>query len=529
MTSRNQIAELPIGFQGLSSSKNQSQVSIDKLIQAENITYVDGTIQKIGGTSKYNATQLVDGGSAAVKILAGYEWAPIPNTYRQIILTSEGKLLRDTGDGSFATELATGLSVTKDGALFIDAGKELAANNRKLFIFTGTNSIQVLSGDGVTTSAITTPPADWTGSTHPIAAAIHEFRLWAALGHIVYYSTTDDHEDYTGAGSGVVSIYPGEGEEISFIVSFSSRLVVFKKPKGIYIVDTTDPTVANWRVDKVTDGVGCPSNFGFELLDNDLAFLNDVGHVQLASSVDTPGVIRSENLSEKTETDTLIREELSFGANVSKVRMLYYSEKRQLMFALPKLGESENSTILVYEFHLEDSSVKPAIIFRDTPVSLWLRTVGGIQRPVLGDDNGFVWDLDEASKSKDGVGYLGQFQSPHYDLSHIDPKLATINKTGMFLELIAEPLGNWDLTVDIYWDDELVVTKTFNMGITGAALGSFTLDTDALGGNQVVNRKRKIEGQGRRISFVGRNSGIGQDFSIAKFYLHFMVNEESLR
>jgi len=49
-----------------------------------------------------------------------------------------------------------------------------------------------------------------------------------------------------------------------------------------------------------------------------------------------------------------------------------------------------------------------------------------------------------------------------------------------------------------------------------------------LAGDQVLNKKRRITGGGRRISLQGRNSGDGQDFSVSKFYLHFRVSDERL-
>ena len=163
-----------------------------------------------------------------------------------------------------------------------------------------------------------------------------------------------------------------------------------------------------------------------------------------------------------------------------------------------------------------------AVSTKDTNRSLWLKEdSSGIQRPASGDDAGFVWDLDQENRSKDGSGYNGKFQSPQLDLSHLDPALGVREKNGKFLELVVEPAGNWDLSVDILWDDSISETVTFNMGTSGSTLGSFVLDTDKLAGANLINKRRRIHGAGRRLSIVGRNSGDGQDFSIAKFYILF--------
>jgi hypothetical protein len=114
------------------------------------------------------------------------------------------------------------------------------------------------------------------------------------------------------------------------------------------------------------------------------------------------------------------------------------------------------------------------------------------------------------------------------DFSWVDPSLSTKRKIGQFLEVVVAPTGQWNLTVSILWDGTTVQTITFNMGVTGAALGSFILGTDKLAGDQILNRKRRIVGSGRRLSLAGSNSGAGEDFSVAQFMLHCLVGDERL-
>jgi hypothetical protein len=149
-----------------------------------------------------------------------------------------------------------------------------------------------------------------------------------------------------------------------------------------------------------------------------------------------------------------------------------------------------------------------------------------IARPVIGDDAGFVWLLDRDSRTKGGLGYPGEFQTPPDDLSRIDPALATKRKNGDFLELVVEPKGNWNLSVDILWDGTIKQTVVFNMGTTGAAIGSFVLGTDLLGGDQILNKKKRIVGSGTRFSIIGRNGSAGEDFSVARAYLYFRPSDE---
>jgi len=202
--------------------------------------------------------------------------------------------------------------------------------------------------------------------------------------------------------------------------------------------------------------------------------------------------------------------------------------KREVHFGLAGSGSTVNNRRLVVDFNRPDL---PRFRFseRDTPESVWLKQdIDNVPRLTIGDDAGFVWNLDQDTRSKDGVGYEGKFESPQVDLSFLDPSLGTKRKEGKFLEIAVEPTGDWDLNVDILWDGAITQTVTFNMGITGATLGTFVLGTDKLAGSISLNRKKRITGGGRRFSIAGRNSGAGEDFSVSKFYLHFLVGDERI-
>ena len=80
--------------------------------------------------------------------------------------------------------------------------------------------------------------------------------------------------------------------------------------------------------------------------------------------------------------------------------------------------------------------------------------------PICGDDAGFVWKLDNDTRSKDGVAFEGKFQTPHDDFGWKENILVAKRKIGQFLELVVEPQGNWNVDVDVYWDDTLENTYT---------------------------------------------------------------------
>lgn len=517
------VVEIPIGQGGLTGTKNQSLITPDQLIVATNVAYDTGTIKKEGGATKYNSTAI----SGTPDVIGGYDWWPDTATQRMVVVTSAGTILKDSGGGTFSTTLASGLTVSDTVPMFVEGGKEAAANNRKLFIFTGQNQVKVLSGDGATAASIAIPPADWT-SNFPTTGTNHEGRLWAAGNsndpHRVYYSTATNHEDLTGAGSGSISVYPGEGEKIVSILSFKGLLVCWKFPVGIYYIDTTDPTIANWKVKKLSTGTGGVSPLGYVIADDDVLFMDASGNFQLLSTVTEFGDVSSSNLSQRAQMNTFVRDNINF-TGLNKCRAAYYGFKREAHFALFGSSATTNNRRIVIDLNGQ----VPRFRFsdRDTNHTIWLRKdTDNVPKLLMGSSGGFVYKLDQVTTAKDGLGYNSTFQSSHTDFSHVDPVLATKQKQGQFLELVVEPTGNWNLAVDIYWDNTYSQTVYFNMGTSGAALGSFTLGTDTLGGDAVLNRKQRISGGGRRFSMSCSNSGANENFSVARFYLHFVVGDE---
>ena len=522
------VVEVPM-MGGLTGTKNQSTIHPDQLLQANNVSFASGALSKEGGAVKYNSTAII----GSPNIIAGHDWFPTDAVQRMIVVLSDGTIKKDSGAFTFPTTLASALTVANTVPMFVEGAKEAAANNRKLFIFTGKNAVQVLSGDGVTTTALLTPPADWSAANQPVVGAIHEFRLWGAGNlndpHRVYYSTTGNHEDMTGAGSGSITVYPGEGEKIVGMISFKGLLLLWKYPKGLYYIDTTDPTIANWKVRVVSRATGGVSPLGQVLIDNDIIYLDAAGNFQLVSATLEFGNMAANNLSQKFQINSFLHDNVNL-SRLQQIRAMYYGNRREVHFLLSSLNSTVNNRRMVIDFNMAE----PRFRFsdRDTMDSIWLRMdIDNIQRPMIGDNAGFVWFLDQDTKSKAGAGYLGQFQTPQIDLSHLGPStnnLPTKRKQGQFLEVVAEPKGNWNLNVDIQWDGVTTQTVTFNMGTGGVGLGTFVIGTDTLGGDTLLNRKRRITGGGRRFSLIARNNGVGEDFSIDKFYLHFVPGDERL-
>lgn len=534
MSYRGIVVPLPVGQQGFTGTENPSQAGPGHFLYVDGVELQAGVIRKEGGAEKFNASAL-EGGAV---IVSGINWTPVGSDRRDVIFTSTGKVLKDTGAGTFATAMVTGLNDAREPPpWFMACGGESVAAARHLFMFSSTNQVHEATADAATMTPISAPAADWTGAGNfPTFGVLHGFRVWAGGNnsdpHRLYYSTLTDHEDFTGAGSGTIAIFPGEGERLAGAVSFRGALVVFKYPQGIYIVNTADPTPANWSVTPLTRAVGTLNQHTIIQIENDVLYLDITGDTHALSTTQEFGDYTTSDIGDADSIHQFMRRYVNVG-KLRRAQGIWYGRRQQAWWGLPLLGSDDNNLRFITLIESTPGQQETRLIRRffmsrrDICVSMWTRPdTDQAPLPVVGDASGFVWFLDREARSKDGAGYPMTFETANTDFGFFDPQLATRMKAGQFLEINYEPRGDWDLTVEVFWDDVLADTLLFNMGTGGAVLGSFILDTDVLASSVVRSARTRMEGSGRRLRLVGDNSGDGQDVSLANFYVHMTMMDE---
>lgn len=509
-------ASFPLGLSGLIGEPNTPNLPAGALIDCDNITFETGGISKEGGSTKLNSTTL-----GAVSILGGVDWFLDALTQRQVVYTSDGKLQKTTSGSSF-TVLKSSLSLVPTLPVFVCGGAEAATNNRKLFCFNGVNNVQVLSGDGATTSDLTTPPSDWS-TVKPTFGFIHEGRLWAGAGHRLYYSRAADHEDFTGAGSGVVPVATGVGQKVIGGYGFKGGALIFKYPTGIYLIDTSSVTVAEWRVTEVNTGIGMSSPLAFAQLEDDVIFQDSSGSYYLLSAVQALGSVEGRSIDYQLRLRKFISDRINL-SRLDKVIAIYYSHKKEVHFACSAVGAVTNNRRLVFDFNI--GSIRVRLSSKDVCEGLWLTNVAGVRKPYCGDEAGFIWQLDQANKNKDGSGYSSFFQTAFDDFARYGEELATRVKWSTFLESQVFPTGNYNLALIPIWDGRRSAAIQFNLGQEGASLGSFLLGTDMLSGTAMEGRVRSMVSGGKRFSFIVQNNAANQDYNVSKMFLYYTVGDE---
>lgn len=187
-----------LGGYGLKTDDTSTNLTPGTLAKANNVSVYSGAIEKAKGTTAYNPVALTN------KIVSVFDWWPTPNLQRLVAITSEGRIWRDIGDGTFNAHvpIASLGSTLDETTHMVEGGLESQGNNKKLFILTGTNQVQVIDGDSSVTRPIHNPASDWANGNYPTYGVQYQGRM-VFLGSSadpsrIYFSFPDDHENFLG-------------------------------------------------------------------------------------------------------------------------------------------------------------------------------------------------------------------------------------------------------------------------------------------------------------------------------------------
>lgn len=493
------------GIKGLTGTRAPVRYGPDYLSKAENVVYENEVIVKEGGSSKYSST------TQEYEISGAFDWWPTPSIQRLIIALRDGPVLMDTGDGSFSNTVKNYFVIGEDVPIFVPGGSD----TRKLFLICPTRLIQVISGTDLVASDISTPPADWATSNFPNCGCIHENRLWVASGHRIYYSTVADHEDFQGDGSGSIPIYNNVGNEIMALISFKGALIVYKRPRGIFLVDTSNSDITKWRVNIISEAIGTAGPRCVTPIENDVLHIDVNGYIYLVSAVDQFGNLGVRDLTRIDEVYEILRTEVDLD-RLRYSQVIFYANKGHVHISVASPGRGYNDKRLIIDLRFKDIA-RFSISTKNVCSCLFLRQVNYIERPFCGDIEGYIWNLDIRELNKQGSPYTGVFTTLETDFSYIDAKFGGIWKNLKFIEIESYSDGDWRLIIEVYADRKLIDTIVFTPKFTGAVLNStFILDNATLseGGTRVIRRRAK--GGGRSFSFKVYNEEINQGFEIPR-------------
>jgi hypothetical protein len=509
-------ANIPLGEIGLLTDIAPDKIPPNALIKANNVVMTKGTVEKAPGSYRWNASALDSG------IIALHDWRPDTITKRMIAVTDSGNIYKGR-DREFGSAINTGLGSLTPNCQFEEGGNETAGNPRKLFLITaGRTNPYVLSGDGSTFAEIDSPNSDWTNTNRPNCGVTHRNRLWVFAGQIAYASDTADHENFQ-TNNLTEPVYPGEGGEIKGAFIYKGKLLVFKEGGFAYILNDTDTTSANWYWQKLSNNFGLAApNALEEVLDN-LYTGNTTGTITDYAASDKLGSISAGDLIQNAQFESHLRANTS-KTGIPEQHLLYYPEKKILFATYRSTYKTYNDMMVVLDFS-RINAVRASYWIKGTPQCLaHFKDNNNILRPMYGDKDGYVNIMDYEDRKEGESAYTGEFQIPHINFSHMDPRVGSMEKhfSAIADEYIPESTG--DLKCDYFIDGRYIETISLSMlQYQESKLDSLTLDTDRLKQANTETSLGRLFGSGRTFSARLYNSGSNESFQIASITVYFRL------
>jgi hypothetical protein len=148
--------DIPLGRGGLRTDEEQTKIPLGFLIRAKNIEITDGILQKEPGSRRWSQIALDSG------VVALADWHPNDAQSFMVAVERDGKVWRyenpETRIEISAAASAPATLNVSEHVRIVEGGAESAGRAKKLFIFTGNDPVQVISGIWLVLRAIGEPP-----------------------------------------------------------------------------------------------------------------------------------------------------------------------------------------------------------------------------------------------------------------------------------------------------------------------------------------------------------------------------------
>ncbi len=469
---------------------------------AQNVMWWAGRRAR-GGSVKVNGT-----------VMTG---APKVRSLFEFVKGSTVNVLAYGGVKIYTLNLSSGALTDKSGSITLasDALLDGVGYNGKFIITDGTNLLASWDGTGSNFVVI----ADTTAQG--VQYLVHHDTRIFGIGksgdeHRLYWCANWDETDWTTANdAGSILVYPETGGRTTGLISYGGQLYV-QKERALFIVDTSPLSLANWKVYKVSDGVGTLSHRCNQQIGMDLVFMSKRGIV----SLNRVGEYRLHPLSDVILEDWLNLDKTLSGKWIS----LADRSRGWYILGYSPAAATEPNKMLV--FNVEKGVLEG--VWEGVSCTSLLSTEGANFNEVYlaGGSDGYIRKFNELSlNNDDSAAYTASFATPWIPLLVEKGRVfeVTLAELGLFyIPITAEPCN---LEVDINIDGKFYKKETFLLESFGTPLGTFQLGIDTLG-KDVSLAKTTIGGQGSYVQLVFRSSVVDENFNLYGYYIQYLRSGE---
>ena len=357
-----------------------------------------------------------------------------------------------------------------------------------------------------------------SGTVYPTTCIIHDRHLVVGGDsnnpNTIYYSGTNDIDDFTSTGSGTIKL----DDKVIGLRSFRSDLVIFCK-NSIYKLQNINNS-STIVVAPVTKNVGCLDNHSIQEIGGDLVFLSPDG-VRTIAGTARIGDVELSSVSRQIQP---IINDVAAKINTYVVDSVVLRQKSQYR--------------IFYTTTVEDSSGAKGIIGSLTSNGFeWSETKGiqcravtsgfnyaGVEKIYHGDSDGHVYIHDSGNAfyhSGSSANIRATYVTPNYDFGDFGTR-----KNINYVKISISPEGVCEPILRVRYDYE-DVTKPQPSDYSLSAIplpslfGEGTFGTSTFGGTNDPMVRQAVQGGGFTSSYRIRTEDVKAPYAINGLYIDY--------
>jgi hypothetical protein len=412
--------------------------------------------------------------------------------------------LARTGQGQISFSFFEGLS--DYGEILICDG----ANKPYFFRMEGTGAL--------TTRTFFAGEITVDGSVTPAVGTIHDKHFVVAgagsAANTIYYSHTNDPDNFTGTGAGSIVL---EDQAVG-LASFRDDLIIFCKNSIFKLLNINDSN--SITIQPITKNVGCMDAQSIQEIAGDLLFLSPDGLRTVA------GTVRIGDVELGTVSRPIQPTIKSIAANIdnlditsavlrskSQYRLFYNTDGTANTAAKGIIATLTNEGFQ----YSETLGIKATALTSDLDVD-------GIEQTWHGDTDGYIYNHDDGFSFAYGgtdANITSSYQTPNLDFGDVGTK-----KTMRYVRVSVSPEGGIQPTLRVRYDyedptiaqpldyvlDSIPLPSIFGTGIFGANV--FGAASDPL-------IRQPVQGSGHTVSFVITSTDQLAPYTVNGLYIDY--------
>jgi hypothetical protein len=482
---------------------------------SRNIDLSKGGRGKRGGTSHVNGAA-IDSSSKQSGI---HHFLQKDGTSKILVATHSPKIFQDyTNDITNTTDWTTA-----------NRNVVILMYEDDAFFFNGSDDVQTWDGSAGTTTNITTPAADWSGTNNPAWGITHGRgvfeKIWcggvANQLQRLYFSKTGDGKDFTDATAGNIDIDTGnDGYGIVGAGKFGQRLFAFGKRQS-FIIDDTDSSVANWGYYKAWEG-GAGT---FKLIiptPYDLVIMAEDGDIYSAVTAEQYGDYKLASIARPAYINEWIKDNIKL-SEINTFHGVYDPALRCIYFFLMRSSNSYIDLALTYYvdrgpmegWMVNDNQSYQSGFRAGSSCSVRVST-GDYKVYTGGWDSGYVWKLNHTAYSDNANAYYSGYKTSKNPFDNAR-ELKKFDQG----HVVAEEKGNQSLYINHWIDNESMGTETVSLAGNNSVYGTGVYGTATYSGGTMIEDNYIIGNIGKRYQLELYNSTAGESFFVSQHLIDY--------